>query len=193
MLNNPDIFAMETISGQPAEGVKIVAVSNSPSVTTAQQVKKTEVAAPVKIEVATPPNAEPLKSDETKATGSDENTGNGLVFHKVADGETLSDIATQFGITVADIKKWNDLSDGMKPGMELVVGLGGSKKPAVDKKPATVAPVATEHRIQYHAVATGETLYHISVMYKTTVIQLREWNNLPDNNISVGQNLVVGK
>jgi LysM repeat protein len=202
MAIDPDIFTLEALTIQPSETVRTVSQSSTPAshATVTQPAKKMEVSAPAKKKAVAPPKAEPVKSEEPKPANSDENTGNGPAFHKVADGETLSDIATQFGVTIADLKKWNDLSGGLTPGMELVVGVSGNKKPTVDKKPAPVAPVApvsapvtTSQGTQYHIVAPGETLYHISVMFKTTVKQIRDWNNLPDNNISVGQNLVVGK
>lgn len=44
---------------------------------------------------------------------------------------------------------------------------------------------------QTHIVRQGETLFSISRQYSITVNQLREWNNLPGNQISIGQRLVV--
>ncbi|MFT7482430.1 MAG: LysM repeat protein, partial [Oceanospirillaceae bacterium] len=45
----------------------------------------------------------------------------------------------------------------------------------------------------YHTVAAGETLYRISVDNKVSVDQLRAWNNLSDNTISIGQRLLIKK
>lgn len=45
----------------------------------------------------------------------------------------------------------------------------------------------------YHTVAKGETLYRISRQYGVTVQELKEWNNLSSNLISVGQKLRVSK
>ncbi|OAH54574.1 MULTISPECIES: 3D domain-containing protein [Bacillaceae] len=44
-----------------------------------------------------------------------------------------------------------------------------------------------------HTVQKGETLYKISNQYKTTVDQLKEWNNLSSNLIKVGQKLTIGE
>jgi LysM repeat protein len=44
----------------------------------------------------------------------------------------------------------------------------------------------------YHVVKRGETLFRIAKNYGVSVDQLKEWNNLPSNAISVGQKLVVG-
>ncbi|RPD38941.1 glucosaminidase domain-containing protein [Chitinophaga barathri] len=46
---------------------------------------------------------------------------------------------------------------------------------------------------QYHTVTEKETLYSISRRYNITVAQLQQWNNLQDNGIRIGQQLVVRK
>ncbi len=45
----------------------------------------------------------------------------------------------------------------------------------------------------YHIVRSKETLYSLSKKYQTTVDQLKVWNNLADNHIEIGQQLIVGK
>lgn len=55
-------------------------------------------------------------------------------------------------------------------------------------KPASVPSGA-----KYHTVQEKETMYAISKKYNVTVAQIQQWNNLPDNNIKTGQQLVVGK
>ena len=42
-----------------------------------------------------------------------------------------------------------------------------------------------------HIVKASETLYGISRLYDVPTNELREWNNLPDNGISIGQRLYV--
>ena len=42
-----------------------------------------------------------------------------------------------------------------------------------------------------HVVKPGETVYRISRTYGVTVQQLREWNNMPDDIVEVGQTLIV--
>ena len=43
----------------------------------------------------------------------------------------------------------------------------------------------------YYTVERGDTLYRISREYGVTVAQLKDWNNLSSNTISIGQQLVV--
>ncbi|KIL78515.1 3D domain-containing protein [Bacillus badius] len=42
-----------------------------------------------------------------------------------------------------------------------------------------------------HTVQRGDTLWSIAREYKTTVNQLKQWNNLKSENIKVGQKLVI--
>jgi LysM repeat protein len=64
-------------------------------------------------------------------------------------------------------------------------------KPAVTGTPNSPASLALP--ISQHTVAQGETLYSIARRYGVSVDQVRQWNQLPDNTIKIGQVLVVGK
>ncbi|MDQ0214106.1 3D (Asp-Asp-Asp) domain-containing protein [Oikeobacillus pervagus] len=46
---------------------------------------------------------------------------------------------------------------------------------------------------QTYTVKRGDTLYKISRNYKTTVDQLKKWNNLKSNLIKVGEQLIVSE
>lgn len=45
------------------------------------------------------------------------------VYYKVKEGDNLYSIAVKYGTTIDELKMLNDLSGGLKPGMELVVGI----------------------------------------------------------------------
>ncbi len=45
----------------------------------------------------------------------------------------------------------------------------------------------------YYTVIQGDTLYRISRTYGVTVDQLKQWNHLTDNIISIGQRLIVSQ
>ena len=55
--------------------------------------------------------------------------------------------------------------------------------------PALVQPPAAGPRL--HTVVKGDTLWNVSQRYGTNVQQLRQWNQLPDDNIRIGQQLRV--
>lgn len=56
----------------------------------------------------------------------------------------------------------------------------------------TTSPSRVTERIT-HTVQQGETLFRISQRYGVAVDDLKKWNNLPDNNIKIGQKLLVNK
>ncbi len=100
--------------------------------------------------------------------------------HKVQRGETLASIAGQYGVTIADIREWNDLkSDNIMAGQVLVV----DAKKAVKKRNDTPAAPAV------HTVKSGENLSAIADKYGVSVANLREWNDLKSDNIRVGDKL----
>ncbi|ANI89993.1 hypothetical protein A9P82_12285 [Arachidicoccus ginsenosidimutans] len=94
-----------------------------------------------------------------------------FVVHTIKDGETLSQLAKQYGTTVGDIMRLNKMTTDSK----LFVG------------EAVKIPTANALAETSHTVAKGETLYQIARANKVTVAQLRDWNNIPDNTIKVGQ------
>jgi len=99
------------------------------------------------------------------------------VVHTITDGETLTKLANQYGTTVGDIMRLNKMTTESKLRVGEIVKIPTSE--ASSASPAT------------HVVAKGETLYQISRKYKVRVSQLRDWNNIPDNTIKVGQTLYV--
>lgn len=46
--------------------------------------------------------------------------------------------------------------------------------------------------LMLHTVEQGQTLYSLSRQFQVTVEQLRQWNDLPDSTIRIGQTLIVG-
>lgn len=44
-----------------------------------------------------------------------------------------------------------------------------------------------------HVVLQGETLFKLSQKYSVSVDQIKQWNNLPDNTIKVGQRITINK
>ncbi len=59
-----------------------------------------------------------------------------------------------------------------------------------EKKDSVINSTPSE---KLHTVVTGDTLYNISKRFGLTVDELKALNNMPDNNIKLGQKLVVVK
>ncbi|MGY6557717.1 MAG: LysM peptidoglycan-binding domain-containing protein [Nitritalea sp.] len=100
-----------------------------------------------------------------------------FVLHDVEPKETLFGLSRRYGATVNDIVQQNDLKDGLKIGQRLRIPI------------ILAAELPTDSRA--HQVQPGETLFAISRRYEVAVEDLKRWNNLVGNDISVGQQLVV--
>ena len=102
--------------------------------------------------------------------------------YTVRNGDTLYKIATQLGVSLAQLKEANQLkSDIIYPGQLLTAQKAA---PAV-QKPVT-APVVTNTN---YTVKSGDTLYSIANRAGVSVTQVKDWNNLPSDIIFVGQSL----
>lgn len=127
--------------------------------------------------------------------------------HTVRPGETLFSISRQYEITVEQLRTWNNLPDNViRVGQELIVGSGA--RPASQDRDATTrtttrsdVPQDTRtdahpdrrsgERTITHTVEPGQTLFRISQIYDVTVDEIKQWNNLRDNIISIGQELEI--
>lgn len=97
--------------------------------------------------------------------------------YAVKSGDTLSEIAQDFGVTVDAIVKQNNIKDKglIYVDQEIVIPSGKSE-------PAKI----------YHTVIWGDTVSELAVKYKTTTNKIKTLNNLKDvGKISVGQKLRV--
>lgn len=103
--------------------------------------------------------------------------------HVVKKGETLYSISRATGVSVTDIKKLNDLPDN-EISLGQTLKLTGSAASA-SSKPATTTSAKT------HVVQKGETLYSISRATGVNVSDIKKFNNMKDNEISVGQELAL--
>jgi membrane-bound lytic murein transglycosylase D len=101
----------------------------------------------------------------------------------VQKGDNLTDIAANNGVTVEQIKEWNELdNDVIYSGQ--ILKLYGSKETTKKKEKES-------SKTQYHTVKKGETLARIAEKYDVTIAELKKWNKLKSDDIIIGQKLVI--
>lgn len=109
-----------------------------------------------------------LKVKEMKSKGS---------VHTVAEGENLTMIADEYGLSLSEIMKMNNLSsDKILVGQKLKVSYSGknnSTKNSNSKKT--------------HKVKSGETLASIAKAHGVSITDLKKWNNIKSEKILTGQ------
>lgn len=105
----------------------------------------------------------------------------------VQPGDTVSAIATRFGLRTVDVLTWNGLSwrSVIHPGQSLTLQPGAVAAPAAAPAPAAAAT---------HQVVAGDTVYAIAQRYGTTVDAVLSANGLDRASIIFpGQSLVVSR
>ena len=95
----------------------------------------------------------------------------------VQNGDTLYGIARKFNTSVQKIKELNNLKSD-------VITIGQSLKVVNDNDKEPLECIV-------YTVKKGDTLYGISKKYNTTVEELKRYNNLQSNLLSVGDRIVI--
>ena len=94
-------------------------------------------------------------------------------YYVVKKGDSLWSIAKKYDMTVDELKSINNLKSNL-----LSIGQRLKIKESDDNQ-------------NIYIVKKGDTLYKIANMYGTTVDNLKALNNLKNNNLSIGQKLIV--
>lgn len=101
-------------------------------------------------------------------------------IYVVKSGDTLSKIALKYGVTVAQLTKWNDIDNRnlIYPGQKLSIN--------ADK------PKASVPSMKYHNVVSGDTVSELAAKYNVGIAQIKAWNKLDSKyTIYAGQKLRV--
>lgn len=101
-----------------------------------------------------------------------------FIIHEVKSKETLFSISRRYETPVGEIIENNsELKQGLKIGQRI-------KIPFIPK-------AALPEGAVLHKVAPGETLFAIATKYEVSVEDVKKWNELKGNDLSVGQGLVI--
>lgn len=108
-------------------------------------------------------------------------------------GETLLDVAQHQGIQLEYLAGYNNITKNTVISEGTTLYLRPSRHLAMVKHNQPVENTTKATGIKYHEVQPKEGLYAISKKYGVSVQQLKNWNSLTSDNLSIGQQLIVSK
>ena len=120
--------------------------------------------------------------------------------YEIAAGETMRDVAQKFGIQMPELYKRNGITMDSEPLTGEIIVLRGTREVplhfrVVDrgtpKRSTAETPALPTSDTKYHKVNDSDTVYSISRQYNIPVDDLIKINGLKDNDIKIGQTLVI--
>jgi len=170
-----------------------------------------------KIVLKEPEQSEPV-SQKTTITATTNEQDNNYIKYTVGAGDTLYSIAKAFSTKISTLRKINSLSsNSLSVGQTLLVPpkiIGTNKQPSVLKKTVSdqtqnqPTKNSSENQIvtnnydenkdyslylDHYIVQKGDTLYTIAKKFDTSVDDIVSLNNLPSNEINLGETLLIPK
>ena len=100
-----------------------------------------------------------------------------FITYTVKTGDTLYGISNQFGVSVTELARLNNVkADTIRVGQVLKIPTSSGSNP---------------NTMFMYTVKSGDSLYSIARKYNTTVSALKDLNNLTTNNLTIGQILRI--
>ena len=139
-----------------------------------------KIAAGKKIRILAAKNSDYIASNEKNSNK------NSVYKYRVKRGDSISEIAHKFGVSVANLKNWNGLTSN-------TLNAGKSLKIFSDSKISSLGDNTLKNsaNINYYKIKAGENITAIATHYNVSVSSIKKWNNLKDNKIIAGTNLKI--
>jgi len=135
----------------------------------------------------------PVSSTGSRAstlTSTAVGTSQKTITYIVRRGDTLGHIAEGYGTSARRIRRWNGLRYGeyIFPGQKLKIPVSSSASSTMVSSQDNSDRLAKE----VYTVRRGDTLSHIAVRYRVSVLKIRQWNSINRGEyIYPGQKLVI--
>lgn len=128
----------------------------------------------------------------TASLRSEVQNGSRLAY-KVKSGDVLGKIASKYGVTLTQLREWNNLNGNLiKIGQTLVI-YTGSQQGSGSANSQTLAQNTEESPTpKTYTVKPGDSLWIISQKHALSIDQLKRLNNLNSTTIKPGQRLIIG-
>ncbi len=125
-------------------------------------------------------------------------------LHKVKKGDNLGEISEKYGVTIAEIKKWNKLRNNNVPlGKKLKIisnerVVTTVRKLVMSENIASTEKIKKEQKIDstaksedFYIVQQGDNLSSIAKKHNVSVEDLKDWNDLSNNTVKLESKLKI--
>lgn len=135
--------------------------------------------------------------------------GSKTLTHRVKRGETLAQVASEYGVTSSEIKQWNNLSSSKltvgrqlriyKPdgsATELLasdIANATSDTTIVSETGLTRIVTVPKTTVSYYKIQRGDTWTKIANRNSVTIADLKKWNNVKSDKLIAGKQLKIEK
>lgn len=148
--------------------------------------------APEPVAVAEPVRPEPARAEPTPEAPpvrlAAETRESRPTIHRVRRGEHLTMIARRYGISLNDLRGWNNIEgDVLHVGKRLRLTAPAGYTPNARRTSSSGSRTQTVT----HRVRRGENLTQIARKYGVSLSDIRQWNNLQRDTIVPGQRLKI--
>jgi len=134
-----------------------------------------------------------VKTKEVAADDTENKEDEKSEFYVVQKGDNLNSIARKYGVTVAEIKEWNNLEDtNVLSGSKLKL-IPGENVPVIETKAEKAQQqIASSAKVHQYLVQKGDSLFSIAKKYPgVTVENIKKWNDISSENIKPGMKLKI--
>ena len=139
--------------------------------------------------------ADSLMSGRIQKEVADAVKNNGRVAYRVRSGDYLGKIAIRYGVTVSQIKSWNNLrSSNIRVGQILYIYARKTPapEPTSSSSKSSVATVSGNTTYTTYTVKSGDALYNIAKLYPgVSAEDIKAANGMKSNRIMPGQVLKI--
>jgi len=133
-------------------------------------------------------NQTPVEKTIIKNTFS-KKTANAWVYHRINRGDNLNSIAAKYGVSISEIKEWNNLRSNK-------ILLGTRLKIFSDKTSNYLASndnIKTQKKsaLFKYKIKRGDNIGALAQKFGVTATQIRRWNGLTSNKLLAGKSLKI--
>jgi membrane-bound lytic murein transglycosylase D len=131
-----------------------------------------------------------VRADEEKSKYPELVKQESQITYKVKKGDYLGKIANRYGVTVNNLKKWNNLkSNNLKVGQRLVIFTQGVAGTTIEK---VEDHSSSSGEYSIYTVKNGDTLWGIAQKFPGVSIEnIKKWNDISGTKLTPGMKLKI--